>query len=62
MCGFFQQAERAAPVSTQYELGKVHHVGTHKALEDQMVAFVPGHGDGADDRVDALVWDVTNYS
>lgn len=50
---------RAEPVSAIYDQGRVHHVGTHGALEDQMVAFTPeGLPDPnkSPDRVDALVW------
>jgi phage terminase large subunit-like protein len=46
---------RAEPISQLYEQGKVHHVGTFEALEDQMVTFVPDIADSPD-RVDALVW------
>jgi len=48
---------RAEPVSALYEQGKVHHVGTFPVLEDQMVTFTADRaGDTPDDRVDALVW------
>ncbi len=45
---------RAEPVSALYEQGKVHHVGTFPALEDQMCEWVPGQK--SPDRMDALVW------
>jgi phage terminase large subunit-like protein len=51
---------RAEPVAALYEQGKVHHLGTFPALEDQMCGFahdfdraVAGY---SPDRVDALVW------
>lgn len=49
---------RAEPVSALYEQGRISHVGAFPALEDQMVLFTPFGiaGDGAADRVDALVW------
>jgi predicted phage terminase large subunit-like protein len=48
---------RAEPVSALYEQGRVHHVGSFPALEDQMTSFTADRaGDTADDRVDALVW------
>lgn len=50
---------RAEPVAALYEQGKVHHVGTLTALEDQMTTWVPGLSDSPD-RVDALVWGVTD--
>ena len=54
---------RAEPVAALYEQGRVHHVGAHPTLEDQMCAFTVdfGRGAGGDspDRVDALVWAFT---
>lgn len=57
------KAVRAEPVSALYEQGLVHHVGTFPALEDQMCAFGPEFDRAAagysPDRVDALVWALT---
>ena len=62
---------RAEPVAALYEQGRVRHVGAFPRLEDQMCAFVPGAGrsfrggfdrsatGGSPDRVDALVWAMT---
>jgi phage terminase large subunit-like protein len=50
---------RAEPISALYEQQKVHHVGTFEQLETQMCSFVPDHLDGSPDRVDALVWALT---
>jgi phage terminase large subunit-like protein len=52
---------RAEPVSHQYEQGKVKHVGTFPALEDEMCDFgLDGLSAGrSPDRLDALVWAVT---
>ncbi|MDI1342773.1 MAG: hypothetical protein PSV22_01550 [Pseudolabrys sp.] len=54
---------RAEPVSALYEQGRVHHVGPFPRLEDQMCAFTidfdrkeMGY---SPDRVDALVWALT---
>jgi phage terminase large subunit-like protein len=47
---------RAEPVSALYEQGRVHHVGTFEALEEQMVTWVPTTSVGSPDRLDALVW------
>lgn len=53
---------RAEPIAALYEQNRIHHVGTHSQLEDQMVLFTPFgiEGDGAGDRVDALVWALTD--
>jgi phage terminase large subunit-like protein len=48
---------RAEPVAALYEQGRVHHVGMFAALEDQMCQWVPG--DDSPDRMDALVWALT---
>jgi predicted phage terminase large subunit-like protein len=53
------KATRAEPVAARYEQGRVKHVGIFPALEDQLTCFVPGVDEGADDRLDALVWGVT---
>lgn len=50
---------RAEPVAALYEQGRVAHAGSFSALEDQMCCFVAGEawqGTGSPDRVDALVW------
>lgn len=48
------KATRAEPIAALYEQGRVHHVGYHRELEDQMCMWVPG--DKSPDRMDALVW------
>lgn len=48
---------RAEPVAALYEQGRVHHVGVYTALEDQLCTWVPG--DESPDRLDALVWAMT---
>lgn len=50
---------RAEPISSLYEQGKVFHVRPFPELEDQMCTFVPGTFDGSPDRLDALVWALT---
>lgn len=50
--------QRAEPVAALYEQGKVEHVGTHPAMEDQMTTWNPQE-DESPDRVDALVWALT---
>ena len=54
---------RAEPIAALYERGKVYHVGEFPDLEDQMCAFTTGLDRKAagysPDRVDALVWALT---
>lgn len=52
---------RAEPVAALYEQGRIHHVGSLPKLEDEMCNFVPDAGpQELDDRVDALVYCVTD--
>jgi phage terminase large subunit-like protein len=55
---------RAEPVAALYEQGRMHHLGAFPQLEDQMVQFATDYDRGAagfsPDRVDALVWAVTD--
>lgn len=51
---------RAEPIAALYEQGKVHHVGAFPGLEDQMCSFVPGESIESPDRMDALVWGLTD--
>ena len=51
---------RAEPVSALYEQGKVKHVGAFPKLEDQLCTWLPG--EDSPDRLDALVWAVTNLT
>jgi PBSX family phage terminase large subunit len=53
------KATRAEPVYSLYEQGKVWHLGHHPQLEQQMVTFNPESNKDSPDRVDALVWAVT---
>lgn len=50
---------RAEPVASFYEQGKVHHVGMFSLLEDQMAQWEPLTGQKSPDRLDALVWCLT---
>jgi phage terminase large subunit-like protein len=54
---------RAEPVSALYEQGRVFHLGVFPSLEDQMSTFTsnsPQREAGSPDRVDALVWALTD--
>ena len=48
---------RAEPVAALYEQAKVHHVGYFHKLEDQLCEWEPGMP--SPDRMDALVWAMT---
>jgi len=50
---------RAEPVSALYEQGRVHHVGFFLELEDEMCGWTPQGNQKSPDRLDALVWAVT---
>jgi phage terminase large subunit-like protein len=54
---------RAEPISALYEQGRIHHVGRFDQLEDQMCLFsldnLNTNAYGSPDRVDALVWGLT---
>jgi len=51
--------QRIEPVAALYEQGKVRHVGTFDRLETQMTTWDPAEDDTSPDRVDALVWALT---
>ncbi len=53
---------RAEPVAALYEQGRVHHARGLGTLEDQMCAMTARgyEGRGSPDRVDALVWALTD--
>lgn len=53
---------RAEPIAALYEQRKVHHVGGFDVLEDQMCAFTSDFDRYSPDRVDALVWALTELS
>jgi phage terminase large subunit-like protein len=57
------KAERAAPVSSLAEAGLVHMVGRPHQLEAQLSKFTGANGGHArDDRVDAMVWPISQYA
>ena len=53
---------RAEPIAALYEQGRVHHVGYFSQLEDQMCEYEPGTSHESPDRMDALVWALTELS
>lgn len=60
------KVRRAEPIATMYERGIVHHVGNFGLLEDQMCDFTSDFDSRAKgyspDRVDSLVWGLTELS
>lgn len=52
---------RAEPIAALYEQGRVHHVGTFADLESQLTEWNPESSDSPD-RMDALVWALTELS
>ena len=56
------KAIRAEPISALYEQGRVHHVGSFPILEDQLCEWDPITSDGSPDRLDSLVWGLTELS
>jgi phage terminase large subunit-like protein len=53
------KAVRAEPVVALYERWRVYHVGEFGELEDEMCNWVPDSGMPSPNRVDALVWALT---
>lgn len=53
------KARRAEPIVALYEQKKVHHVGVFPTLEQQMTTWREDLGMASPDRMDALVWALT---
>jgi len=53
---------RAEPIAALYEQGRVHHVGSYPKLEDQMCEWDPTLGELSPDRMDSLVWGITELA
>lgn len=53
---------RAEPIAALYETGLVHHVGRLGFLEDQMRTYAGRDTEKSPDRLDALVWALTELS
>lgn len=55
------KAVRAEPVASLYEQGRIfhHRFGKLEVLEDQMCSFIPASSKKSPDRMDALVWAIT---
>ncbi|KKL08037.1 hypothetical protein LCGC14_2579960, partial [marine sediment metagenome] len=53
---------RAEPIKALYEQGRVHHVGTFSELEAEMVQWIPDESAWSPNRIDALVWALTELA
>jgi phage terminase large subunit-like protein len=53
------KALRAEPVVGLYEQGRIHHVGLFGPLEDELTGWVPDETPRSPNRLDALVWSLT---
>lgn len=53
---------RAEPISALYEEGRVHHTAMFDMLEDELTDWVPGESKYSPNRLDALVWGLTEVS
>lgn len=51
---------RAEPVSALYEQGRVSHAAPFPSLEDEMCTYVPGNSQDSPNRLDAMVYAVTD--
>jgi predicted phage terminase large subunit-like protein len=51
---------RAEPVAALYEQGRVKHALSSPKLEDQLTTYAPGISNKSPDRLDALVWALTD--
>ncbi len=53
---------RAEPIAALYERGRVKHVRGLDELETQMVTWEPLGSSGSPDRLDAMVWSITELA
>ncbi len=51
---------RAEPIAALYEQGHVYHIKPLKELETQLCEYIPGITSKSPDRLDALVWALTD--
>jgi predicted phage terminase large subunit-like protein len=56
------KAVRAEPIAALSEQGKLHMVGYFPELEDELCEYEPGVSNKSPDRMDAMVWAVTELS
>ena len=51
---------RAEPVAALYEQNRVHHVGLYADMEDELCGWAPNQNMPSPNRLDALVWAMTD--
>ena len=51
---------RLEPIADLYYQGRVHHIGNMPKLEDQLSSFTGQRNEKSPDRLDALVWAVSD--
>jgi phage terminase large subunit-like protein len=54
------KAARAEPIAALFEQGRAHIVGSMQDLEDQLCVWEPLSGDASPDKLDAMVWALTD--
>lgn len=52
---------RAEPIVPLFTRKKLHFVGAHPEVEDQLTTWVGAAGEKSPDRMDAVVWGVTHF-
>lgn len=52
---------RAEPIVPLFERNKLHLVGEHPEVEDQLTSWIGAAGERSPDRMDALVWAVSHF-
>lgn len=52
---------RAEPIVPLFNRNKLHFVGSHAEVEDQLCSWVGAAGEKSPDRMDAVVWGVTHF-
>lgn len=53
---------RAEPIAALYEQGRVHHCGIFRQLEEEMTSYTGDPGEASPNRLDALVWALTDLA
>lgn len=52
---------RAEPIVPLFERRKLHFVGDHPEVEDQLCSWIGAAGERSPDRMDAVVWGVSHF-